>query len=118
MPHVIDFLQENPLVTAALVIIVLGIVLSVLKKLFKIALILIIIFLIAGGTVFHMSQKDVVEKGRELLEKVGKTVNEKVKEFADTAKQQIVDDTIFNEKNQPKTPDRKKSRKPGSVERK
>jgi hypothetical protein len=94
MSHVIHFLQANPLVTAALVIVVLGIVLSVLKKLFKIALILILIFLIAGGTVFHMSQKDVMDKGRELLEKVGNTVNEKVKEFADSAKQQIVKDTI------------------------
>lgn len=112
MTQVLDFLHENPLVTAALVIVVLGIILTVLKKLFKIALILIIIFLIAGGTVFHMSQKEVVEKGRELLEKVGKTVNERVKELADSTKTRLIGDTIFDGTNKPEKPVRKKHKTP------
>lgn len=101
MTHVLDFLQQNPLVTAALVIVVLGIVLSVLKKLFKIALILILVFLIAGGTVFHISQQEVVDKGKELLEKVGRTVNEKVKELADSTKERILKDTTLTGKDNP-----------------
>jgi hypothetical protein len=109
MTPLLDFLHENPLVTAALVIVALGIVLTVLKKLFKIALILILVFLIAGGTVFHLSQRDVVNKGRELLEKVGKTVNDKVKEYADSAKSQILKDTMKTGNDKPKTLIRKKA---------
>ena len=108
MNHVLDFLQNNPLVTAALVIIVLGIVLTVVKKLFKIALILIVIFLIGGGTVFHMSQKDVVDKGKELLEKVGETVNKKVKELADSTTGRLMKDTTLTEKDQTRATVRKK----------
>jgi hypothetical protein len=111
MTPLLDFLQQNPLVTAALVIVVLGIVLSVLKKLFKIALILIVIFLIAGGTVFHMSQKEVVEKGRQLLEKVGSTVNEKVKELADSTTHRMLRDSSAVSRNPPRRVVPKKSAK-------
>ena len=112
MTQVLDFLQQNPLVTAALILVVLGIVLTVLKKLFKIALVLILMFLIGGGTVFHMSQREVVDKGKELLEKVGKAVNEKVKELADSTKERIMQDTTLTGKDQPGIPPRKRRPSP------
>jgi hypothetical protein len=94
----IDFLQENPLVAVALVIVVLLIVLSVMKKLFKIALVLIVIFLIAGGTVFHISQREIADKGKELLQKAGETAKEKIGDFADSAKVHLTGDTAKTKK--------------------
>jgi hypothetical protein len=67
MDTVTAFLSDNPLIALALGILAIVLVLSVLKKLFKLALIIGIVLLLSGGTVYHFAKKQVDTRGRELL---------------------------------------------------
>lgn len=69
MNEITSFLSDNPLIALALAILVIIFVLSVLKKLFKIALVIGIILLFAGGTVNHFARKQFDAHGKELLDK-------------------------------------------------
>lgn len=73
MKTLFAYLASHPLLAAALVLILIGIVASVVKKLVKIALILLVIFAVTGGVVFNISQKELADTGRQLLEKAGDT---------------------------------------------
>ena len=85
MNEITSFLSANPLIALAIAILLIILVLSILKKLFKIALIVGIILLLVGGAVNHFAReqfdmhgKAFLDKGRELLregkEKVEKTI--------------------------------------------
>ena len=68
MDAITNFLSANPLIALALAILAIILVLSVLKKLFKLALIIGIILLLSGGTVYHFAKEQVDTRGRELLQ--------------------------------------------------
>lgn len=68
MDAVTNFLSANPLIALALAILAIILVLSVLKKLFKLALIIGIILLLSGGTVYHFAKEQMDTRGRELLQ--------------------------------------------------
>ncbi len=81
MNILIDFLLAHPLIGLILVVLLVCVLVFVLRKLFKIAVLLAVVFLIAGGTVFHISHREVAQKGKELLQSAQTTVTTKVRRF-------------------------------------
>ena len=69
MRAISDFLSANPLIALALAILAIVLIFSIFKKLFKIAIIIAIILLLGGGTVYHFARKQFDTRGRELLHK-------------------------------------------------
>ncbi len=85
-----QFLSENPLVSAALLVVAAAFVISIIKKLFKFALLAGLVLLLSGGAVYHFAREqfvkhggEVLESGKELLEEgardVKRTVEEKLR---------------------------------------
>jgi hypothetical protein len=112
MSEITSFLSANPLIALALVILLIIFILSVLKKLFKIALVIGIILLLAGGTVNHFARKQFDAHGKELLDR-GKALLREGKEK--------IEKTITDELSSPpatdstsRTADRKSAKKPRS----
>jgi hypothetical protein len=68
MQPFLDFLRQNPLIALALVIIAVAVLFTVMKKLFKVALLLLVVLLIAGGTIFGISRQQVESAGRKAME--------------------------------------------------
>jgi uncharacterized membrane protein YraQ (UPF0718 family) len=97
MKILIDFLRANPMIGLIFVVLFVFVLVFILKKLFKLALILGLIFLVASGALFHISHLEFAKKGKELLQSAEKTVATKVRKYipgfdstrADTAMQKV-----------------------------
>ncbi len=81
MKILIDFLRANPVIGLILLVLLVFVFLSIVKKLFKLALIIALIFLISGGALFHISHLEFAKKGKELLQSAEKTVSTKVRKY-------------------------------------
>ncbi len=71
MRALFTWLSAHPLVALALVLLLVAAIATLVKKLVKVALVLLIIFAIGGGTVFNISQQDLTDTSQKLLEKAG-----------------------------------------------
>lgn len=71
MRALLTWLSAHPLVAIALVLVLIAAIASLVKKLVKVALVLLVIFAIGGGTVFNISQQELADTGQKLLEKAG-----------------------------------------------
>ena len=81
MKILIEFLRANPVVGLILAILLVCIVIFIMKKVFKIALILVLIFLVASGTLFRISHLQVAKKGEEFLKSTQSKVTTKVRQY-------------------------------------
>jgi hypothetical protein len=82
-----QFLSDNPLVAAALLVVTVAFVISIMKKLFKFALIAGLVLLLSGGAVYHFAREQfekhggkALESGKELLEEGARDVKRAVEE--------------------------------------
>lgn len=74
MDAIVAYLKANPIVVAALVIAVAILLYAIIKKFFKLAVLVAIVFLLGGGTVYKFAVDKWEHGGRQLLEKAGKKV--------------------------------------------
>ena len=94
MNFAMEYLSAHPLIAVGLGIIAGFIVFSLVKKLFKFAVVLIIVFLVAGGGILHVSRKEVEEKGKTLLNDARKKVNGVMDEYLPAEKTAAKVDTL------------------------
>jgi len=87
----LPYLFEHPLIGVALCIVLISALFTLIKKLFKIALVLSIVFLASSGILFHFSQEELAQKGKKTLQSIENKVRKTVKEtlpalYPDTTK--------------------------------
>jgi hypothetical protein len=112
MDAVLDYLRQNPLIALALLIVAVAIVLTLVKKLFKVAVVLLVVFLVAGGTVFQVSKQDVLDAGEKALREGKKLGREAVEKGREVYREQIAPSDTARPLGTPDTlrPDRAKRR--------
>jgi uncharacterized membrane protein YraQ (UPF0718 family) len=81
MKILIDFLRANPVIGLILLVLLVVLFLFIIKKLFKLALVLGLIFLIASGALFRISHLEFAAKGKQLLQSAEKSVTTKVRKY-------------------------------------
>ena len=64
------FLAAHPVLMAVLAALAVAFLMSVIKKIIKVALILFIIFVLAGGTIFHFANRALRSQGERILNDV------------------------------------------------
>ena len=78
MDAIVAYLKANPIVVAALVIAAAILLYAIIKKLFKLAVIVAIVFLLGGGAVYKYAAEKWEHGGKQLMEKAGKAVQKEL----------------------------------------
>lgn len=89
MRALLTWLSAHPLVATALALLLIGAIASLVKKLVKVGLILLIIFAIGGGAVFNISQQDIADTGQKLLEKAGDAGKELLEDAGQSVEKEV-----------------------------
>jgi uncharacterized membrane protein required for colicin V production len=79
MEAVLAYLTSHPIVAAACVVVAGILVFALAKRLFKLALLLVVVFALGGGTIFQKAKDAWNERGKDMFEKAGKTVEREVR---------------------------------------
>jgi hypothetical protein len=110
MKILFEFLRDNPVIGLILVILLVCIFFFLMKKIFKIGLILLLIFLVASGVLFRISHLEVAKKGQELLRSAETKVTRKVRQYLpgfDSVRTDTVTRKHAPKKNRSRPPTRK-----------
>lgn len=112
MDAVLEYLTQNPLIALAFLVVAVAIVFTVAKKLFKAAVVLLVVFLVAGGTVFHISRQEVMDAGSKVWEEGKELGKDVIKKGTKAVKEQLATPDTMRPTGTPDTlkPSRRKHR--------
>ena len=76
MHELIQYVAAHPIVLVILVSIVIGIIFSLVKKVLKVAVVLLLVFVTVSAVFYYFADKEWARKGKELLETTTKKAEE------------------------------------------
>lgn len=106
LKHVIEYIANHPILLFALVVILVFIVFSMIKKFLKFAFILLLIFVVVNALIIYFADADWAKKGKQLIEQTTKKAEETIKKES----KKLIQQTLTSEEDSTPTNNQKKKK--------